>query len=182
MPKTTKAPQEGAPLKPNKNKQLDKKRGREGAPPQTDYSKYKIDYGEIDRKLAEVAFDQRVPNTHIYYLLGWSKSKFYGVCKANVSFVGYLETKREQARVETLRDMQDVVITAAKNGNVVAAFFALKALGVHDVPLPPPKDDERPKDDTLDLKDCTLAEMKQIKRICERVDKRRNAKAKKVEV
>lgn len=151
--------------------------------PQTDYSKYKIDYGEVDRKLSETAFDQRVPNTHIYYLLGWSKAKFYGICKAHIDFIGYLEAKREQARAEKLAKYTNKLDELALKGNNIAAvIFGLKALGIHDVPQPRPEEKDRPRDDTLDLKDCTLSEMKVIKKISDRVNKRRDDKAKKVTV
>ncbi len=184
MPKYTKTPSakkpEGATLKSNKNKQLDKKRGREGAPPQTDYSKYKIDYRNIDLMLKEVAFDQRVPNTHIYYLLGWGRTKFYDICKVHPDFSDYLATKREHARVDKLIEYSEKLDRLALKGNNIAAvIFGLKALGVSDDPHPRSK--EAPEEDPNILKpeDFTLAELKQIKKFKDAARKRKAKKVKK---
>ena len=128
-----------------------------------------------------MSFDYRITNKKIYYLLRWSESKFYAVCKQHVEFVAYLETKRELARIDTLEDMQDVVVTAAKNGNVVAAFFALKALGVSDGshPVQELEKDTEKDPNHLAPEDFTLTELKQIKKCKDAAKKRKAKKVKK---
>ncbi len=133
--------------------------------------------------MGHLRFDVKTKNKEIYKILGWGHAKFEALCKSEPGFSGILKQKREDARTKKLCEYTSLLDEEAKKGSIVAIIFGLKALGVNDGSQPVQEEKEdKSKDDTLDLKDCTLKEMKTIKRICEAVDKRRNVMAKKLGV
>jgi hypothetical protein len=157
---------------------------KEKRKPRTDYSQYEIDYAKVDEAFKHATFDDKTLNKDLYYLLGWSNWKFYEICKYNPEFSAYLAEKRKICRYTKFRRLErSVTELAIERGNITALIFALKALGVSDGSEPHlALEPDKPKGDVIDLTDCTVYEMKQIKRIAEKIAKRKTEVAKTVEI
>ena len=169
---------EVTPLKSGKNNRLQGKTGLQVTPSQTDYSKYKIDYEEIDKAL--VKYDGcKITNKQIYHISGWSESKFYKICKENIQFVQYILGKRELGHVKHIRFVYSHLMKQVKVGNVSAITFALRNLGYDGIQSV--VEEKQPEEDpnTLKPEDFTLAELKQIAKFKDAARKRKAKKVKK---
>lgn len=140
----------------------------------SDYKYYEIDYDAVDKAIEDVAFNGKIVNKRLYHLLGWSEDKFYAICRHQPKFVEYLNTKREESLYKCHSQLEKAIKNLGiKEGNVTALIYSLKCIGVNpDAPSAITNTDS-PDEDMLDLKDCTIGEIKKIDKIAQAVAKRK---------
>ena len=130
-------------------------------------------------RLSNVVFDVRTKNKHIYELLGWSKDKFYTVCRGYPNFSDLLKVKRRQARIEKLvKCTTELDYIAFKLHNLHAVIYILRSMGYGDVDQTVQEEEPEKDPNSLTVNDFTDAELLKMKKCRDAARKRKAKKCK----